>query len=269
MTIVVIVQARTGSSRLPGKVLLPVAGVPLLAAMIARVRAARTAFELVIATTWDAEDDAIANLCTVLGVDCYRGHPIDLLDRHYHVSLDKKADAAVKIPSDCPLIDPAVIDRVLEYYCANSEKYDYVSNLHPASYPDGNDVEVIGFESLETAFREARHRFEREHTTPYIWERPERFRIGNVLWNGNADYSMSHRFTIDYAEDYRFIRRVFEELGGPRRIFGLEEILELLARKPEIMAINSCYAGVNWYRHHLNDLKHISAAQTRVLESER
>ena len=106
MKIAVIVQARTGSSRLPGKVLLPVAGVPLLAAMITRVRAARTAFELIVATTWNSEDDAIAALCAELDVDSYRGHPTDLLDRHYRIALSRKADVAVKIPSDCPLIDP-------------------------------------------------------------------------------------------------------------------------------------------------------------------
>jgi spore coat polysaccharide biosynthesis protein SpsF len=267
MKILVIVQARTGSSRLPGKVLLPVAGVPLLTAMIGRVRAARTVFELTVATTWTAEDDVIASICNELGVDCYRGHPSDLLDRHYRVALQRKADVAVKIPSDCPLIDPSVIDRVLAHYVENAKSFDYVSNLHPASYPDGNDVEVIGFEALQTAFNEARHPFEREHTTPYIWERPERFRIGNVIWQSMSDHSMSHRFTIDYLEDYRFICRVFEELGGADRVFGLEEVIELLRRKPEILAINAKYAGVNWYRHHLDQLTQVGPAQTRSLES--
>ena len=239
--------------------------MPLLAAMITRVRAARTTFELVVATTWDSEDDVIAALCDDLGVDCFRGHPTDLLDRHYRAALDRRADAAVKIPSDCPLIDPSVIDRVLAHY-VDAGSFDYVSNLHPASYPDGNDVEVIGFETLQTAFNQARHRFEREHTTPFIWERPERFRIGNVVWNGMSDHSMTHRFTIDYLEDYRFVCRIFEEMGGTDTVFSLDDIMELLRRKPEILALNSRYAGVNWYRHHLNQLKQVGAAQTRILE---
>ncbi len=267
MKVLVIIQARTGSSRLPGKVLLPVAGVPLLTAMIRRVRAARTPFELTVATTSASEDDVIASLCAELGVDCYRGHPSDLLDRHYHAALYRHADVAVKIPSDCPLIDPSVIDRVLAFYIENAGSLDYVSNLHPASYPDGNDVEVIGFGTLRTAFNEACHPFEREHTTPYIWERPERFRIGNVTWQGMPDCSMTHRFTIDYPEDYRFICRVFEELGGAERVFSLEEIMELLRSKPDILAINGQYAGVNWYRHHLDQLKQVGPAQTRILES--
>ncbi len=266
MKTVVVIQARTGSSRLPGKVLLPVAGVPLLSAMLTRVRAARTGFELVVATTWDVEDDPIATLCDTLGVDCFRGHPSDLLDRHYRAALARNADAVVKIPSDCPLIDPDVIDRVLSHFADNVGEYDYVSNLHPATYPDGNDVEVMRFETLETAFRNASRGFEREHTTPYIWEQPERFRIGNVRWNGDLNYSMTHRLTLDYEADYRLICRIFDALGGPQRNFGLDEIMQLLRREPELMRINAQYAGVNWYRHHLGELKQISAAETKMIE---
>jgi len=266
MKIVVVVQARTGSSRLPGKVLLPVADVPLLSAMLKRVHAARTGFHLVVATTWDVEDDPIAALCKTLGVDCFRGHPSDLLDRHYRAARARHADAVVKIPSDCPLIDPDIIDRVLSYFVDNFGQYDYVSNLHPATYPDGNDVEIFRFETLETAFYNARRSFEREHTTPYIWERPETFRIGNVRCDGEVDYSMTHRLTLDYEADYRLICRIFEALGGPRRIFGLSDILQLLQREPEIMTLNAQYAGVNWYRHHLGELKQISAAETKMIE---
>jgi spore coat polysaccharide biosynthesis protein SpsF len=262
MKIVVVVQARMASSRLPGKVLLPVASVPLLHAMLRRILSSMTPFEVVVATTWNSEDDPIAKLCDRLAIHCYRGHPTDLLDRHYRAGLAYGAEAVAKIPSDCPLIDPAVIDRVLSYFVEHRGEYDYVSNLHPATYPDGNDVEVAHFEVLETAYKNARRLFEREHTTPYIWERPNKFRIGNVRWDTGADYSMTHRFTIDYEEDYRFVCRIFEELGGPAASFGLQDILELLESKPSIMAINSQYAGVNWYRHHMNELTQVSALQT-------
>jgi spore coat polysaccharide biosynthesis protein SpsF len=136
-----------------------------------------------------------------------------------------------------------------------------VSNLHPQSYPDGNDVEVMTMAALETAWREARRDFEREHTTPFLWDQPERFRIGNVLWETGLDYSRSHRFTIDYREDYEFISAVYAELqGGPQeRPFGLGEILALLSRRPELMLLNQRYLGVNWYRHHRSDLRTISA----------
>jgi spore coat polysaccharide biosynthesis protein SpsF len=169
----------------------------------------------------------------------------------------------IKIPSDCPLIDPLVIDKVIAFYLDSADTYDFVSNLHPASYPDGNDVEIIRFPALERAWREASRPMEREHTTPYIWERPGEFRIGNVTMDGGVDYSMSHRFTIDYAEDYAFIRAVFEELHPSDPFFGVDDILGLLDRRPDIYAINVRYAGVNWYRHHLDELKTVGAEQTK------
>jgi spore coat polysaccharide biosynthesis protein SpsF len=265
MKTVVVIQARTGSSRLPGKVLMPLAGKSLLERMVERVRGARTPFSIVVATTQDTSDDPIAALCDSTGIPCYRGHPTDLLDRHYRAALAHGADVIAKIPSDCPLIDPAVIDRVLGVFLAAPETYDFVSNLHPPTYPDGNDVEIMPRRILEIAWREADRDFEREHTTPFLWEHPERFRLANVIWETGMDYSMSHRFTIDYPEDYEFIRAVYDRLWTPERpIFSLGDILDLLREQPEIMALNARYAGVNWYRHHLQDLKTITATHTRT-----
>src|SRR5690606_10660564 len=123
---------------------------------------------------------------------------LDLLERHYKAGLKFNADAIVKIPSDCPLIDPLVITKVINYYKNNTNKFDYVSNLHPPSYPDGNDVEVISMNALKEAYNNAKKIFEREHTTPYIWENPDLFRIGNIKWETGFDFSMTHRWTIDY-----------------------------------------------------------------------
>jgi spore coat polysaccharide biosynthesis protein SpsF len=139
-----------------------------------------------------------------------------------------------------------------------------VSNLHPATYPDGNDVEVIPLSVLETAWREATRPLEREHTTPFLWEHPERFRIGNVEWETGLDYSINHRWTIDYPEDYAFLSAVYDALWSPERpVFSLSEILEFLDRNPSVAALNARYAGVNWYRHHLDELTTISPDQTR------
>ncbi len=259
--IVTVIQARTGSTRLPGKVLLDLVGQPLLVRMVERVQAARLAGTIVIATTEEAADDPIEALCLQHGLRCYRGSTEDLLDRHYQAGLLWNADAVAKIPSDCPLIDPAIIDRVFEVFLQND--YDYVSNLHPATYPDGNDVEIMRMEALQTAWREAQRPLEREHTTPFLWENPDRFRIGNVRWETGLDYSMTHRWTIDYPEDYTFIRAVYEELYPRNPCFGLQDILDLTERRPDIFALNSRYAGVNWYRHHLHELKTITADQTR------
>jgi len=266
MRMLVVVQARTGSSRLPRKILMPLQGKPLLQRMLERVRAATTPFDLVVATTSEPEDDPVRNLCRSLQVDYSSGHPTDLLDRHYRAAVERRADIVVKIPSDCPLIDPAVIDRVLGFFLQHHHEYDYVSNLHPATYPDGNDVEVMTMETLSIAWREAARNFEREHTTPFIWERPERFRIGNVVWETGRNYSMSHRWTIDYPEDYTFIARVYDELWTPeRQIFSMQDILRLLEAKPEIAAINARYAGINWYRHHAGELRTVTEGEYRML----
>jgi spore coat polysaccharide biosynthesis protein SpsF len=171
----------------------------------------------------------------------------------------------IKIPSDCPLIDPEIIDKVILYYINNKENFDFVSNLHPPSYPDGNDVEIMSFQTLENAWINAKKDFEREHTTPYIWENPDKFRIANITWETGLDYSMTHRFTIDYKEDYEFIKKVYSELYEDNNRFGLKDILALLENKPEIKKINEIYTGVNWYRDHLDELKTISPEQTKKI----
>lgn len=266
MNLLVVVQARTGSSRLPNKIFLPLAGKPLLQRQLERIQAASAPFELIVATTTDPSDDAVRDLCKAIGVKCFSGHPTDLLDRHYQAALREKAGAVVKIPSDCPLIDPRVIDRVLNTFLQRYEHVDFVSNLHPPTYPDGNDVEAMPMTILEIAWREAKKNYEREHTTPFIWEQPERFRLMNVVWETGLDYSKSHRFTIDYPEDYEFIKAVYDELWTAHSpIFSLGDILQLLDAKPELLRINQKYAGVNWYRHHLGELKTITAKDTKQI----
>jgi spore coat polysaccharide biosynthesis protein SpsF len=262
-SVVTVIQARRRSTRLPGKVLFPLGGGTVLSRIVQRVKAAPSAGIVVVATTTDAVDDAIDDLCRRERILCFRGHPTDLLDRHYKVARLLKASLVVKIPSDCPLIDPAVIERVVGFAERRRGWFDYVSNLHPASYPDGNDVEVMSFEALETAWREARRPAEREHTTPFLWDNTERFRIGNVPWETGLDLSMTHRWTLDYPEDYELIRLVCEELDPVDPDFGLAEILGLLERRPELKAVNERYLGVNWYRHHIGELRTISPGQTR------
>ena len=264
MKILVVVQARTGSTRLPGKVLMPLAGAPLFVRQLERIAAAAVEIDIVVATTEDRCDDTVVEISEAAGFDVFRGHATDLLDRHHAAALERAADVVVKIPSDCPLIDPAVIDRVIGRFLADPDRFDFVGNLHPATYPDGNDVEVMTMAALSIAHAEARQPHEREHTTPFLWDQPARFRVENVPWETGLDYSMSHRFTIDYEADYRFISAVYDELYRPQApIFGLPQIIDLLERRPEIYALNSQYAGVNWYRNHLDELQTVSASETR------
>lgn len=256
MNIVTVIQARISSSRLPGKVLLPIIGKPLLLRMIERVKRAGLIGRLVIATSTSSDDDRIEELCRDNNLEFFRGHLTDLLDRHYQVAKKYDADAVVKIPSDCPLIDPHIIDRVIKAYIDN-EEYDYVSNLHPATYPDGNDVEIFSFQALEHAWRDAIKDFEREHTTPFLWEHKDSFTIGNVEWETGLDLSSTLRFTIDYEEDYHFILKVFEELYPVNPDFGLNDILKLIEKNPEIVEINHRFAGTYWYDKHLDQLNNI------------
>ena len=264
MNIVVIVQARMNSTRLPGKVMLPVLGKSLLIRQIERIKASHLSTSVVVATTTENTDDLIVKLCHNEGIECFRGDENDVLDRHYQAGLYYNADVIIKIPSDCPLIDPRIIDKVIKFYIDHCTEYDFVSNLHPATYPDGNDVEVIPMSILEYTHKHAKNSYEREHTTPFIWDNPDMFRIGNCTWELGYDFSMSHRWTLDYPEDYHFIAEVYKKLYIHNPLFGLYDILSLVEDHPEITEINSRFVGVNWYRKHLHQLKTVNISQTRL-----
>lgn len=265
--IVTVVQVRRNSTRLPNKVILPLASKPLFLRQVERIMASKLKGTLVVATTLNEEDNIIEDICTTENIYCYRGSSLDLLDRHFQTAKIFDADLVVKIPSDCPLIDPAVIDKVIGYFLEHTDVFDYVSNLHPATYPDGNDVEVMTMKALGEAWKYAERDLEREHTTAFIWENPELYSIGNVTMEGNADYSMTHRFTIDYLEDYEFIKKIYEALYPINPMFKLKDILALLDKTPDLMKLNSHLAGVNWYRNHLNELKTIKPEQTKIINA--
>ncbi len=264
--IVILVQARMGSTRLPGKILKPILGKTLLERFLERVSICELASEVAVITSTSPEDERLEDLCRISGYTCFRGSQHDLLDRHYKAAKQLQADAILKIPSDVPLIDPKIIDRGIKVFL-DSQPIDFVSNLHPATYPDGNDVEIMSLDALERAWREASKPYEREHTTPYFWNTEGIFQIANFTMDDKGtNLSMSHRWTIDYQEDYEFIKNVYEELYPKNSCFTLEDILDLLDAKPEIMQINAKYAGVNWYRHHLDDLSTISSNQTKIID---
>jgi spore coat polysaccharide biosynthesis protein SpsF len=258
---ITIVQARMSSTRLPGKIMKEILGKTVLELQLERMSLAKNLGQIVVAISENKADDMLEKYCQELGYEVFRGSENDLLSRHYHCALKYEASIVAKIPSDCPLIDPSVIDRVFHHF--ENQNCDYVSNLHPATYPDGNDCEVFRFEALERAYREAERQLEREHTTPYFWENPDIFSISNLTWESGLDYSMSHRFTIDYMEDFEFIKAVYEELYRLNTQFSLRDILDLIDRKPEIYQINSTYAGVNWYRNHLDELATVNEKMTK------
>lgn len=251
--IVVFVQARLDSTRLPGKVLKKIRGKEVLLYQIERIRRAQTVDNVVVISTTNPEDNAIAELCQNKGIKYFRGSPLDLLDRHYQAAKMYGADFVVKIPSDSPLTDPRVIDTVIGFWKANQDAYDYVSNYHPPTFPDGLDVEGCPFSVLETAWKEATKPHEREHTFPFIWDQPGRFRLGNVV-NPHGDMFITHRWTLDYEEDFQFIKEIFEAFQN-KSDFSMDDVLALLKEKPELAEINKKYLGVNWYRNVPDELK--------------
>ena len=262
---VTVIQARRGSSRLPDKVTMDLAGATVLERMVERVLAAKLSGTVVVATTTDSQDDLIEEICLRRNFEIFRGHPTDLLDRHFKVAEKYQADFVVKIPSDCPLIDPKIIDQVIKVFLQTGD-LDFCSNLHPATHPDGNDVEIMTFAAIKKAHLNAKKNFEREHTTPYIWENAEQFSIFNVTYE--KDFSMSHRWVLDYPEDYEFISTVYNRLYAQNPEFDIDDILALLEKEPELSAINAKYNGVNWYRHHLNELKTVDSSQTKTPTSQ-
>lgn len=233
MKTLIIVQARMTSTRLPGKVLLPLAGEPMLTRLIERLRRVRRADGIVVATTTNATDDPIAALCAQLGVPCHRGSEHDVLSRYADAARVHGADVVVRITSDCPLIDPALIDQTIAAFDEGGS--DYVSNMLPPTWPYGMAVEVFSAAALAQAHAEATQAAEREHVTPFLYWHPERYRLRNVA--SPVDLS-HHRWTVDTPEDYALVSRLFEHLMPTRPTFTQADVLALLEQHPDWIAIN-------------------------------
>lgn len=233
MKVAAIIQVRMRSTRLAGKVLEDLGGETVLARVVNRTRRATRVDDVVIATTAQPSDDVIVGLCQERGWPVFRGSEEDVLDRYYKVALAFQADVIVRITSDCPLIEPAIIDRVVSEFLSRRPKVEYVSNSLERTFPLGLDVEVMSFEALEKAWQEDRNPAWREHVTPYIWHHPEQFRIRNVA--NDTDYSYM-RWTVDTIEDLTFVRKIYEHFQDDG--FSWKEVLRLLEKHPEWLEIN-------------------------------
>lgn len=234
MKVVAIIQARMGSTRLPGKVLRDLAGEPVLVRCVNRLQRAQMLDEVVVATTVQNADQAIVRLCTERGWPCFRGSEEDVLDRYYQAAIAHQADVVVRVTSDCPLIEPEVVDRVIGEFLDRQPGLDYAANtLPPRTFPRGLDAEVIRCDALERAWREDRNPAWREHVTPYVYRNPERFSLYGVT--NEADYSHM-RWTVDTPEDLAFVRRIYDHFGHD--LFSWREVLAVLKEHSEWMAIN-------------------------------
>jgi spore coat polysaccharide biosynthesis protein SpsF len=231
LSAIALIQARVGSTRLPGKVLENIRGKPMIARVVDRVRAARRVTGIRVVTSSSPKDDSLVAWARSTGVDVSRGSEDDVLDRFHSALEDIRADCIVRVTADCPLLDPEIVDSVIRKF--DDGAFDYVSNcLHP-TYPDGLDTEVIARPALEKAWREARLPSEREHVTPFIWKHPEIFSIGEV--RHFKDLS-AMRWTVDEREDLAFVRRIYEATEGD--VFGMDLVLRVLETHPEIAAVN-------------------------------
>ena len=231
--VLAIVQARVSSSRLPGKVLLPILGRPMLSHQIERLRRCRRIDRLLVATSDEESDLLIAELCAAESIPCYRGSLDDVLDRFYRAAERFRPDYVVRMTGDCPLADPQLVDRVIGYCIQGG--YDFVSNAIEPSFPDGLDAAVFRFAALEEAWRNARLPSEREHVTPYMRHHTERYKIGSYRESPDRSHM---RWTVDEAADFAFVSRVFELLYPAKHDFSSEDVYRLLADEPELQGLN-------------------------------
>jgi spore coat polysaccharide biosynthesis protein SpsF len=232
----IIVQARMGSSRLPGKVLKEVCGKTILEHLIIRLKRVKQIDKIVVATTIEEQDNQIVDLCIKINTPFYRGSEDDVLSRYYEAALKNRADLVIRVTGDCPLIDPQIIDRIITYYIDNKNSVDYVSNILNRTYPRGMDVEVFSFSILKEANEEAAKDKEREHVTPFIISRPSRYRLHNIEHSTNLSH---YRLTIDTSEDLDLVKKIFKELFFTNPEFRMKDILTVLEVNSEWLSINS------------------------------
>lgn len=243
-----LLQARTSSKRLPGKVMLPLLGRPMILRQLERVLRAEQVGKVVLVTSTDSSDDELTRVVQEYGVSVFRGSLDDVLDRFYHAAaaFGGHNSAIVRLTGDCPLADPEVIDRTIK--ALEEGRYDYVNNCVPATYPDGLDVEVFTYAALESAWREARLPSEREHVTPYIYNNPDRFSIGSVV--SPIDYSRI-RLTVDEPVDYELVVDIYTKLYPSNPAFNLANVIQLLAENPQLEQRNSTIQRNEGYRKSL------------------
>lgn len=237
MKVVCLVQARVGSTRLPGKILKEICGKTILHHEIDRLKKCKEIDEIVIATTDKEDDDKIVNEAKKLSVKYFRGSENDVLSRFYYAAKENNADIIVRVTSDCPCIDFEILDKMLIYF---KEKYkekqvDYLSNTIKRTYPRGYDIEIFTFSALEKSYINAEKEYEREHVTPYIYDKTNNFL--KLSFENKEDYS-NYRVTLDTIEDFIVIKNIFENLYYKNPYFKLNDVVQYLNNNLHIVDIN-------------------------------
>jgi spore coat polysaccharide biosynthesis protein SpsF len=234
--VVAIIQARAGSTRLPGKVFKDISGKPMLWHLVNRLKYSQTINEIVIAIPDSTSNDKLASFVKELGVECFRGSEEDVLSRYYGAAMQYKGDVIVRLTSDCPLIDPRITDSVIKAHLSSDVDYTYKGPN--SGFPRGLDTEVFPFQALKKTFNEATKDYEREHVTPYIYQHPELFKIDLIQATGKLKRP-DLRLTVDTEEDLAFIRGLYQRLYRKGQIFYTENVIDLLDMHPELIHINA------------------------------
>lgn len=230
-----IVEARMGSTRLPGKTLMPIVGQPAIKLLIERLRRARLIDTIILATTTNREDDLLEEFCKENKVVCFRGSPDDVLGRVYAAAKKYATDIIVEVTGDCPLLDPVLIDECIDTFLDSN--YDYLSNFLVQSYPPGIDVQMFTFRVLEEMNFTAKDPRFREHVTLYILKHPEKFKMHNIISPPEMNYPDWH-LELDEPKDYELIKKIYEALYLNNPAFSSGEIITLLKNNPEWLEIN-------------------------------
>ena len=240
--ITVIIEARTSSSRLPNKVVAEIEGKPMIFYVIDRIKQIKSVEQIILATTQEENDKILTEIAKQNSIGSFVGDSIDVLDRGYQCALQNNADPIIRITGDCPLIDPDIVEEMLEFYLKNN--YDYVSNRINPKYPDGLDVEIYSFNTLQMAAQNAKWSSERELVTTYITKNPKNFKI--FSYENQEDLS-EYRWTVDEQKDLEFIRKIYS-IMKPKTNFSMKEIVEIISKNSELLKIN---AGIMRNEGHL------------------
>lgn len=249
MQIDAIFQVRTNSSRLPNKVFETILGKSLLWHVVQRVKTSSKVSRVILATTTNSRDERVVGFAKENNLLWFCGNEDDVLDRFYQTAKKYNSDIIVRVTPDDPFRDPQLIDQFLGHLLANKGELDYISNTIEPTYPEGIDLEVFTFEALEKAWKESTKLSEREHVTPYIWKHPNKFKIKNVKYKDDLS---NLRWTVDYPQDLEFVRQVYQRLYPIKKIFLLQDILDLLRKEPELSKINQ---GIAYHEGYAKSLE--------------
>ncbi|MEM3173133.1 MAG: glycosyltransferase family protein [Candidatus Nitrosotenuis sp.] len=230
--VTIMIQARTGSARFPKKVLAKIEDKPMIWHVINRVKKVKLAQQIALITTKNKDDKILLKIAEQNDIIGFGGKKSDVLDRHYQCAKKINADPIIRITSDCPLVDPILVDRIIQFYQKN--KYDFVSNAIYPTYPDGLDVEVFSFKALQKAARLAKKKHDREHVTTFFIDNSDKFNIYNYQNNKDLSYM---RWTVDREKDLKFVRIIYRKMR-PSKVFSMNKVLNILKKEPKLLTIN-------------------------------